>query len=100
MHACGYNGGYEGENIAYGYPTPAQVMQGWINSPGHRANLLMVAYKAIGVGVAQNSDGLLFWVQDFGSRVDAGSHGATANSHGSKPAPRLGPIAKPDHRVV
>ena len=39
-----------GENIAYGYATPKAVVDGWINSPGHRANMLGSGFKQIGVG--------------------------------------------------
>ena len=53
-----------GENIAFGYPTEADVMNGWMNSEGHRANILSDAYSAMGVGVA--TDGAsLYWVQLF-----------------------------------
>jgi uncharacterized protein YkwD len=73
--ACGYGFSF-GENIAYGYPTAAAVMQGWENSPGHRANMLSPNFNAIGVGVARSASGVLYWVQDFGSKVDSGSKAA------------------------
>jgi uncharacterized protein YkwD len=38
----------------------------WLNSPGHQANMLKCAYKAIGVGVAYKSDGSPYWTQEFG----------------------------------
>lgn len=57
-----------GENVAYGYETAAAVMEGWMNSPGHRANILNCDAKAIGVGVATGG-GRLYWTQDFGSRA-------------------------------
>jgi uncharacterized protein YkwD len=75
MQACGYPVTAEGENIAYGYPTPDRVMEGWINSPGHRANLQAKQWAAIGVGAAQNSRGLIFWVQDFGAKDDSNGSG-------------------------
>lgn len=53
------------ENIAKGYPTPAAVMAGWMNSPGHRANILNCGLKAIGIGRANGRGGPL-WTQDFG----------------------------------
>jgi uncharacterized protein YkwD len=56
------------ENIAYGYPTAAAVMDGWMNSPGHRANILNCGIRAIGVGVVANSSGRKYWTQDFGWR--------------------------------
>jgi uncharacterized protein YkwD len=55
-----------GENIAMGYRTPAEVMDGWMNSEGHRENILNCGFKAIGVGVARDSGGAPYWTQDFG----------------------------------
>ncbi|MFF5208818.1 CAP domain-containing protein [Streptosporangium sp. NPDC000396] len=52
------------ENIAYGYRTPAEVLKGWMNSSGHRANIMNCAYTHIGVGVAPSSRGP-YWTQDF-----------------------------------
>ena len=49
-----------GENIAAGYATPAQVVAGWMNSPGHRANILNGSFTTIGVGREGN-----YWVQLF-----------------------------------
>jgi uncharacterized protein YkwD len=42
--------GYSGENIAYGYPTPAETVAGWMNSAGHRANILNANFRNSGVG--------------------------------------------------
>ncbi|MEJ3744182.1 CAP domain-containing protein [Actinomycetes bacterium KLBMP 9797] len=56
-----------GENVAMGYRTPAAVMDGWMNSSGHRANILNCDAKAIGVGLAYASDGSPYWTQIFGS---------------------------------
>lgn len=54
-----------GENIAYGQRTPEQVMEGWMNSQGHRANILNSQYTAIGVGYYQDSNGTPYWTQLF-----------------------------------
>jgi uncharacterized YkwD family protein len=54
-----------GENIAYGQATPAEVMNGWMNSPGHKANILNVNFTQIGVGIAKKSNGQLYWTQTF-----------------------------------
>lgn len=61
---AGYSWSAYGENVAYGYATPEQVMTGWMNSPGHRANILNCSYKEIGVGLAQPGS---YWTQDFGT---------------------------------
>jgi uncharacterized protein YkwD len=53
-----------GENIAYGQPDPASVMTAWMNSPGHRANILDCSYTKLGVGVAYGPGGP-WWTQDF-----------------------------------
>ena len=52
IRAQGYTGSLIGENIAAGYPTPKAVMDAWMKSPGHKANILRCRYKAIGVGSA------------------------------------------------
>ena len=58
-----------GENIAAGQSTPAEVMAGWMGSPGHKANILNSSYREIGVGYYYGSKGYdSYWVQDFGAR--------------------------------
>lgn len=54
-----------GENIAKGQKTPAAVMDGWMSSSGHRANILNVSYEQIGVGFCKDSSGVTYWVQMF-----------------------------------
>jgi uncharacterized YkwD family protein len=54
-----------GENLAKGQRTPADVMNGWMNSPGHRANILNSSYTEIGVGYVTDSNGTTYWVQEF-----------------------------------
>ena len=55
-----------GENIAEGYSTAADVMAGWMNSDGHRANILGRSFKKIGIGVAITSSGYkYYWTQMF-----------------------------------
>jgi uncharacterized YkwD family protein len=54
-----------GENIAKGQKTPSEVMNGWMNSPGHRANILNANYTEIGVGYVTDSNGTTYWVQHF-----------------------------------
>jgi len=91
MTAAGYTGwNYAAENIAAGYSTPAAVMTGWMNSSGHRANLLATGSREIGIGylmqsgdqsnVRGDSDGncaadgtpggpyTRYWTQNFGRR--------------------------------
>ena len=54
-----------GENIAKGQKTPAEVMNGWMNSPGHKANIMNANYTEIGVGYVTDSNGTTYWVQHF-----------------------------------
>lgn len=65
MESFGLKYSSAGENIAMGQRTPAEVMNGWMNSPGHRANILSPSYSEIGVGLAKNSSGSLYWTQEF-----------------------------------
>lgn len=53
------------ENIAMGQRTPAEVVAAWMNSPGHRANILSAVYSHTGVGAAKKSNGTLYWTQMF-----------------------------------
>ncbi|MEU1757315.1 CAP domain-containing protein [Micromonospora matsumotoense] len=52
-----------GENVAWNQQTPAAVMNAWMNSSGHRANILNCAFTEIGVGVASSNGP--YWTQDF-----------------------------------
>jgi uncharacterized protein YkwD len=54
------------ENVAVGFSTPQSVMAAWMNSPGHRTNILS-ANTHIGVGLATGSDGRIYWTQVFGA---------------------------------
>ncbi len=90
MVDAGYNWNWAGENIAAGYGTPASVMDGWMNSTGHRANILSANFREVGVGYVYQSndqgniraDGngdcvadqfnrgpyYRYWTQNFGTR--------------------------------
>lgn len=65
MQSFGLRFSAAGENIAYGQRTPQEVVTAWMNSPGHRANILSPAYTQIGVGAAKKSNGTLYWTQEF-----------------------------------
>ena len=69
MTAAGYRYSTAAENIAAGQRTPQDVMTAWMNSPGHRANILNCALKEIGVGYATDSASRygVYWTQDFGT---------------------------------
>ncbi|MER7660908.1 CAP domain-containing protein [Streptomyces sp. NPDC096193] len=67
VEAAGYAWSTLGENIARGQADAASVMDSWMNSPGHRANILNCSFKEIGVGV-HVGDGGPWWTQNFGAR--------------------------------
>ena len=73
-----YNFSRTGENIAVGQRTPEQVVEGWMNSPGHRANILNANYTEIGIGYEylQNDTGSVnynhYWTQVFGTPQGGG----------------------------
>ncbi|MFJ3306349.1 sigma-70 family RNA polymerase sigma factor [Streptomyces sp. NPDC086549] len=66
--AAGYRWSTFGENIAKGQQSPESVMDSWMNSPGHRANILNCSFKELGVGV-HNGSGGPWWTQDFGTKL-------------------------------
>jgi len=73
---------WSGENLAAGYTSAYEVVQGWINSPGHYAVLTNPNYRAVGVGRAYGaaSSYKWYWTADFGGIVD----GATTVSYSDK----------------
>lgn len=54
-----------GENIAWGQKTPKQVMNAWMNSEGHRANIMSKNFENIGIGYYRDENGRNYWVQLF-----------------------------------
>jgi uncharacterized protein YkwD len=58
--------GASAENIAWGFRTPQDVVTAWMNSAGHRANILNCGSIAVGVGLAYTDGGSAYWTQDFG----------------------------------
>ncbi len=65
MESFGIKYSSAGENIAMGQRTPQEVMTAWMNSSGHRANILSPSYTQIGVGLAKNQSGKAYWTQMF-----------------------------------
>jgi uncharacterized protein YkwD len=66
MQSAGYAFSAAAENIAAGQRTPASVVDGWMHSDGHRANILNCTYTEIGVGYATGGSYGTYWTQDFG----------------------------------
>ncbi|HWI48136.1 MAG TPA: CAP domain-containing protein, partial [Rummeliibacillus sp.] len=62
MKSLGISYKSAGENIAQGQKTPQEVVQAWMQSPGHRANIMNASYTHIGVGFSANGN---YWTQQF-----------------------------------
>ncbi len=69
MDYVGYEYSSVRENIAYGYTSARAVVQAWMNSPGHRANILSADVTEIGVSAWKNANGTYFFCQNFGKRL-------------------------------
>lgn len=65
MESFGIKYSAAGENIAMGQQSPAQVMNAWMNSPGHRNNIMSPSFTQIGVGLAKDKNGRMYWTQMF-----------------------------------
>ncbi len=64
IRAAGFEGGRIGENVGAGFTTPSAVVDAWMHSPAHRANILDCRFTYLGVGYALNGG---YWVQNFGA---------------------------------
>jgi serralysin len=99
----GYAANSMGENIAAGQTTPQSVVQGWIDSPGHRENMLNRSYTELGVGyfLLENDTGSVnynhYWTQNFGSGdTDPSSNIPSTPS----PSPSSSPSPNPSPTVI
>ena len=84
-----YNGFPTAENVGEGYDSVADVVKGWIASPGHFKNLISPESTEVGLGVATAADGTQYWTQDFG-KGNSGSFQPPT----STPAPKAAPVTK------
>ena len=65
---AGYKYRITGENIAMGPESAEEVVAGWLDSPGHCANIMEARFENIGVGLAAGRKrGQIYWVQSFGA---------------------------------
>lgn len=69
LQTLGYRGFTLGENIAYGMPTSAGAITVWMNSEGHRANILNEQFTEIGIGIISDDRGVPYYTQVFGRRL-------------------------------
>ena len=65
MNQTGYQASRAGENIAMGQRTPAEAVASWMESPGHKANILQPEYTHLGVGLATSKSGKPYLTQVF-----------------------------------
>ncbi|UVI31678.1 CAP domain-containing protein [Paenibacillus spongiae] len=65
MKAFNINYSYAGENIAAGQTTPQDVMNSWMNSPGHRKNIMSPDFTEIGIGYCTGGSMNHYWTQQF-----------------------------------
>lgn len=79
----GYNIRGGGENVAAGYSSVEAVMRGWMNSPGHRRNILNRSWRDAGFGVAKAQNGQLYWSATFAT----GSGSSAAQTPLMQPGP-------------
>jgi len=70
-HYTGYPFGEIAENVALGYPGPEAVVRGWMNSSGHRRNILNSGVVETGIAIARSSAGGLYYCQVFGRRLSS-----------------------------
>ena len=59
--------GISGENIAMGYGSPEDVVEGWMNSSGHKATMMMNSFCYMGIGFYKSDNGMYYWTQEFAS---------------------------------
>jgi hypothetical protein len=56
IDATGYDYSSAGENLAYGFDSSTEAVIGWMNSPGHKANIMSTSYTEVGFGIANSAD--------------------------------------------
>ncbi len=86
---AGYNYRYAGENLAKDFDTSSGAIQGWMNSPGHRANILNPNYTDVGFAVQNGT------IQGGQTTLVVAHYGSTAGSTVLAAAPTAPPAAKP-----
>lgn len=64
--AVGYEFFAVGENLAGGQTTSAEALDGWMNSPSHRTNMLSPEWRETGIGIRRGGSLRIYWVQEFG----------------------------------
>ena len=77
--------GYEffavGENLAGGQMTSAEALDGWMNSPSHRTNMLSPEWRETGIGIRRGGSLQIYWVQEFGKPARSLTQAADGDHH-------------------
>jgi uncharacterized protein YkwD/outer membrane biosynthesis protein TonB len=94
MTAAGYSWDWWGENIGNGFTTPAQMVAWWMQSPGHRDNILSANFEEIGIGVAHGSP--VRYTMKLASPTGAVGNGPTGLEASFQDAPSQDPDPDPD----
>jgi uncharacterized protein YkwD len=87
-----------GENLAAGHETAQEVLEHWMRSPGHRANILDGAFVDIGIAAKRGGQYGTYWVQEFGRPIAGplepafGKHAGSAAGGDSVPEPSTQPV--------
>lgn len=55
-----------GENLAFGFDTPEETVDAWMNSPTHRDNILYDEFTKVAISIYQDDDGTCYWAQEYG----------------------------------
>ena len=66
MDKCGLS--LVGENVAFGFTKAGTLLKAWMDSPGHRANILDARYRQLGVGARKSDEGVWYVAQVFGRK--------------------------------
>ena len=66
MDKCGLS--LVGENVAFGFTKAGTLLKAWMDSPGHRANILDALYRQLGVGARKSDEGVWYVAQVFGRK--------------------------------
>jgi uncharacterized protein YkwD len=108
-YLAGANGYRIGENIAWGtgsYGTPRQTMLAWLNSAGHRENILNAEFQELGIGYLAGQtflgySGAALWSQEFGTRAPAATSppAAAPQPSAATSTPQRQKTTRPPHRM-
>jgi len=89
-----------GENVAFGYKNEQKCMDEWMESPGHRANILGKTFTDFGSAMAKSPDGTPYYTQDFGGNEARHRYPVCPQPPKRKSSYRVRPVAEKKQRIV